>query len=121
MIFCYQAVLNIHQFSENQPKAKGGWSTAAGMIRRVCRRGDAPGGRVIKEAGPWATASPPRPHSLPRSPWQALCEAWMPHGGDCRGVGEPQLTSAYLPPTPFFHLGPKYTVPWWDLVVLQRG
>lgn len=42
-------------------------------------------------------------------------------GGTAEEWGEPQLTSAYLPPTPFFHLGPKYTVPWRDLVVLQRG
>ncbi|XDA81321.1 hypothetical protein R6Z07M_011261 [Ovis aries] len=91
------AVLNIHRFSENQPKAKGGWSTAAGMIRRVCRRGDAPGGRVIKEAGPRATAGPPQPHSLSRSPWQnALLSSYKSrpgrhgHGASPRMQGLPE-------------------------------
>lgn len=117
MIFCYQAVLNIHRFSENQPKAKGGWSTAAGMIRRVCRRGDAPGGRVIKEAGPRATAGPPQPHSLSRSPWQVLCEAWMPHGGDCRGVGERSSLLPTCPPPRSSTWGPSIQFPggtWWS-------
>ena len=108
---------NSSQFSKNQPKVKKGWSIPVGIIWRVCHQGDAPGNQVMKEAGPGHGLPQPLSHSLPRAPWQAFCEAWMLHRGvDCRGVGG--TPARFCPPPPFFHRGPKYAVPWGELVSL---